>query len=49
MPRMPTMDKELRELEAFEVLKAELARAFAEPESSYAPLTASEVIASNRA
>lgn len=41
-------DKERVEAEAFERLKAELAKAFAAPESSYAPLTAAEVIARNR-
>jgi Arc/MetJ-type ribon-helix-helix transcriptional regulator len=35
--------------EAFERLKAELARAFAAPESAYAPLTADAVIARNAA
>jgi putative addiction module CopG family antidote len=42
-------DKERAEQEAFSRLKAELAHAFAAPESSYQPLTASEVIARNRA
>lgn len=41
-------DKERTETEAFERLKAELAHAFAAPESSYQPLTAAEVIARNR-
>ncbi|PZU24015.1 MAG: addiction module antitoxin [Stenotrophomonas sp.] len=41
-------DKERTEAEAFERLKAELAHAFAAPESSYQPLTAAEVIARNR-
>lgn len=41
-------DKERAEKEAFERLKAELARAFAAPDSSYAPLTAADVIARNR-
>ena len=41
-------DKERTEREAFNRLKAELARAFAEPESSYRPLTAAQVIARNR-
>ena len=41
-------DKERAEKEAFDRLKAELARAFAAPESSYKPLTAAEVIARNR-
>lgn len=42
-------DKERREQEAFERLKAELTQAFTAPESSYLPLTAAEVIARNRA
>ena len=42
-------DKERAEREAFERLKAELARAFAAPDSSYHPLTAAEVIARNKA
>lgn len=42
-------DKERAEEEAFSRLKAELVQAFAAPESSYQPLTASEVIARNRA
>lgn len=41
-------DKERAEKEAFERLKAELALAFATPESSYKPLSAAEVIARNR-
>lgn len=41
-------DKERAEKEAFDRLKAELAHAFASPESSYKPLTAAEVIARNR-
>ena len=41
-------DMERLEREAFERLKAELARAFAAPDSSYRPLSASEVIAGNR-
>ncbi len=41
-------DKERTEGEAFERLKAELAHAFAAPESSYTPLTAAQVIARNR-
>ena len=41
-------DKERAEKEAFDRLKAELARAFAAPESSYEPLTAAQVIARNR-
>ncbi len=42
-------DKERAEAEAFGRLKAELVHAFSAPESSYAPLTAVEVIARNRA
>lgn len=42
-------DKERAEKEAFDRLKAELAHAFAAPESSCKPLTAAEVIARNRA
>ena len=41
-------DKEGREREAFDRLKAELTHAFAAPESAYIPLTAAEVIARNR-
>jgi len=41
-------DKERAEREAFDRLKAELVHAFAAPESSYAPLSAAEVIARNR-
>jgi putative addiction module CopG family antidote len=41
-------DKERAEQEAFNRLKAELAHAFATPESSYTPLTAAEVIARNK-
>jgi putative addiction module CopG family antidote len=41
-------DKERAEKEAFERLRAELARAFAASESSYEPMTAAEVIARNR-
>ena len=41
-------DKDRVEREAFERLKAELNRAFAAPDSSYAPATADEVIARNR-
>lgn len=42
-------DKEAREATAFARLKAELARAFATPDSSYKALTAADVIARNRA
>ena len=42
-------DKERREREAFDRLKAELSQAFAAPEDSYVALTAAEVIARNRA
>jgi len=41
-------DKERAEKEAFLRLKTELAHAFAAPESSYTPLSASDVIARNR-
>lgn len=41
-------DKERSEHEAHERLKAELVRAFAAPDSSFHPLSASEVIARNR-
>jgi putative addiction module CopG family antidote len=41
-------DKEPVEREAFERLKAELARSYAAPEDSYRPLSAAEVIARNR-
>jgi len=41
-------DKERREQESFDRLKAELTRAFAAPEDSYVALTAAEVIARNR-
>ena len=37
-------DKERAEREAFDGLKAELTRAFAAPEESYRPLSATEVI-----
>ena len=40
-------DKERSEREAFERLKAELERAFAAPDESYRPLSASDVIARN--
>ncbi len=42
-------DKERAEQEGFDRLKAELARAFAAPDSSYQPLTAATVIARNKA
>ena len=42
-------DKERSEREAFERLRAELAHAFAAPESAYKPLTAADVIARNKA
>ena len=42
-------DKERAEQEAFNRLKGELTHAFAAPEETYQPLTASEVIARNRA
>jgi len=41
-------DKERTEQEAFGRLKAELAHAYAAPESAYKPLTAADVIARNR-
>lgn len=41
-------DKERREQEAFDRLKAELTQAFAAPGESYVALTAAEVIARNR-
>jgi len=41
-------DKERREREAFDRLKAELTQAFAAPESSYQPITADDVIVRNR-
>ncbi len=41
-------DMERMDLEAFERLKAELKLAFSAPESSYAPLTAAEVIERNQ-
>ena len=41
-------DKDRAEQQTFERLKAELAHAFAAPESSYQPLTAAEVIRRNR-
>jgi antitoxin ParD1/3/4 len=42
-------DMERMERESFERLKAELDWAFAAPDSSYAPLTAAEVIERNQA
>ena len=42
-------DKERKEMDTFERLKAELIHAYAAPESSYHPLTAADVIARNRA
>jgi hypothetical protein len=41
-------DKERSEAQAFNRLQAKLAQTFQAPESSYLPLTASEVIARNR-
>lgn len=41
-------DKERREQENFARLKAELTRAFAEPEAAYTSLSARDVIARNR-
>ena len=40
-------DKERAERERFEMLRAELQHAFAEPEPSYQPLTAKDIIGSN--
>ena len=42
-------DKERKDTDAFERLKAELTHAYAAPEASYHPLTAVDVIARNRA
>jgi len=42
-------DMERKEQEAFERLKAELAQAFAAPDSSYRKLTAAELLARNKA
>ena len=42
-------DKERAEHEAFERLKAELALAFAAPDDSFHPLSATEVLARNKA
>ncbi len=42
-------DMERKEQQAFDRLKAELAHAFAAPESAYKPLTAADVIARNAA
>jgi len=41
-------DRERKEAEAFERLKAELTHAYAAPADSYRPLTAADVIARNR-
>ncbi|MCO5120586.1 MAG: addiction module antitoxin [Burkholderiaceae bacterium] len=41
-------DKDRKEQESVERLRAELSHAFAAPESSYRPLTAADVIARNR-
>lgn len=41
-------DKERADQQAFERLKAELAHAFAAPDSEYRPLTAADVIARNK-
>ena len=41
-------DKEHAEREAFERLRAELTRAFTEPDASFHPLSAAEVIARNK-
>lgn len=42
-------DMERKEQQAFERLKAELAHAFAAPETAYRPLTAADVIARSAA
>ena len=42
-------DMERKEQQGFDRLKAELAHAFAAPESAYKPLTAADVIARNAA
>lgn len=42
-------DKEHKDAQAFERLKAELQIAFATPEGEYAPVTAADVIARNKA
>ena len=42
-------DKERAEQQAFDRLKAELAHAFAAPDTSYRPLSAADVIARNQA
>ena len=42
-------DKERFERESFERLKAELARAFRAPDSSFHPLSASDVVTRNKA
>ncbi len=42
-------DKERSEQQIFDRLKAELTRAFAAPDASYHPLSASDVIARNKA
>ena len=42
-------DKERSEREAFDRLKAELARAFAAPDAEYQPLSAADIIARNKA
>ncbi|AFC87469.1 ribbon-helix-helix domain-containing protein [Frateuria aurantia] len=41
-------DKERTEQQAFDRLEAELAHAFAAPESAYQPLTAADVMTRNR-
>lgn len=42
-------DKERKDTETYERLKAELLHAYAAPEDSYHPLTAADIIARNRA
>lgn len=41
-------DKERMDRQSFDRLKAELTRAFAAPDSSYAPLSVTDVIAQNK-
>jgi len=48
IPDLVRRNTERANWKAFDRLKAEIAYAFAEPESSYEPLTAADVIARNR-
>lgn len=41
-------DKERKDIETYERLRAELLHAYAAPEDSYQPLTAADIIARNR-